>query len=225
MILSMVNPYRLAAAGGSFTPNPISLTDDYDDASFDTAKWNSTTVLPPWSAGAVGGTRTESGGVLNLTPATSTDTTEGCSSVNTYDFSSGKTAYVHLSNSPTNNSCSFGLWAGSGQYIRFQVDKVFGVEWINAYKSNSGTNESLWGGGGSATYSATDHAWLAIHYNGSAFEVYTAPDSGGSPGTWTLRGTSTTSLFAVTALYAGCFTQANHASPGTATFDGFCTSD
>lgn len=213
-----------AGGGGGFTPSPIALSDNFNDSSKNTSNWNATTALPPWQANAIGGSVSETT-TVSITPTTSVDTVEGYSSVNTYDFSAGRTVYVHLVTAPNNNETTFGVWIGAGEWLRFSIDKQFGANTITAHKQNFGNSETLWGAAGSVTYDSTNHAWLAIHYNGTNFLVYTAPNSGGSPGSWTLRGTSATSNFVVTALRTGFFTSASNASPGTAVYDGFNTSD
>lgn len=214
-----------SGGGGGFTPSVIGLNDNFNDASKDTGKWNATTALAPWQGNTVGGSVVEGSGTVSITPTVSTDTVEGYSSVSTYDFSAGRTIYVHLVTAPTNNETTFGLWIGGGEWLRFSIDKQFGGNTIQAYKQNFGNSEALWGSGGSVTYDSTNHAWLALHYTGSVFEAYTATNSAGSPGTWTLRGTSALSNFVVTALRVGFFSSANNASPGTAVFDGFNVSD
>lgn len=219
LCLSLGQPTPLPA----FINSPISLADNFNDDSFDTSIWNAVTAIPGWSFDTVSGTRTESGGVLSLTPTGTTNTIIGASSVSTFNVTAGigKTAFVHLKTAPVDSSATFGFWLSLGKYVRFEVSNSFGTTNIGCLKSNAGNNENLLP---LTTYNAVTDQWLAIHYNvaAAAFQAWTAPYISGP---WTLRGITTTALFTLTSLRAGIFNGSHFAAPTAAIFDGFCTSD
>jgi hypothetical protein len=180
--IAVLLSHRIAGGGGSFQ-----LQDTFSGSSKDTSKWDATTRLPTWTASTLGGTDTESAGVVQITPTISATRIEGRSSVTLNYTLVGKELVVSMPSGP-NTTCSvtFGyLHAANrgGTNIRWTIDNNFGTVTINAQFSNFGSNGTTF----SATYNATTHYWFRIRESGSDIYWDTAPDSGGSPGTWVNR--------------------------------------
>lgn len=164
--------------GGSYQ-----LRDLFNGSSRDTALWNATTVVPGWAPGVtIGGTETESSGVVTITPTASADRIEGRSSVATNLVLTGKEMWLHLSSSPAlAHTFMFGYSNTAnrgGQNIRWRMEHNGSSGTLTAQYNNLGGG-TPW----SDTYSSSTHAWLGIVDTGTDMIWYTAPDSSGSPGT------------------------------------------
>jgi hypothetical protein len=81
------------------------------------------------------------------------------------------------------------------------------------------------GNGGLLTYNATTHAWWRLRRNGSNLLFETAPDSSGSPGTWTTRRTVTAPSWLTAATDCALILEAHRTSgtDNTAAFDNVNT--
>jgi hypothetical protein len=168
--------------GGSFQ-----LEDLFSGASKDTAKWDSTTRLPTWTASTLGGSDTEGSGIVTITPTASATRIQGRSSVTTNYTLVGKELVASVPAGPnTTSSFTFGYLhtANRGaQNFRWQIGNNFGTITLEAHYSNAGDNGTTF----STTYSATDHYWLRIREVSGDIYWDTAPNSGGVPGTWVNR--------------------------------------
>jgi len=157
------------------------------DGAKDTSKWASTTVLAPWLSGfTLGGTATQSGGVVTIN-ITADDTANGYSSANTTVDLNDKELIIHLSDSDilTENGTgfNFGYAIDGSENIQWELYNNFGTVTCSAKYNNSGSNGTQI----DLTYSATDHAWLRIREAAGDWYWDTAPDSAGLPGTWVNR--------------------------------------
>jgi hypothetical protein len=214
---------RPVASGGA--PTPISLTDNFNDAS-KAAAWATNAEAPQFygiGGYALGGTNppTEASGYIEVGGfSASTQQFNGYTSNSTVNMATGQSVWVKCT--PTGNiTAVLGFQSGTSLFCRIQIDSLNGN--IAADNWNAGSGTTFWGSGASVPYDSTNHAWIRITNNGSAFDVYTAPDSSGAPGTWTLRGTSTTAYGTPSAVNVGLWAVANNATPGSVRFDGFCT--
>lgn len=166
--------------------------DNFDDNTKNTSIWEDPTTIPIFANeySPLGGTISESGSQLNLTGAVSTGgAVQGYTSVDTALDMRGSEIVLQLVTVPTAGGQGISLIFGAsetGHVYRWQISNNFGTVTIEAKSNNFGTAGTPF----SATYSATDHAWLRIRQDSAAGgTVYwdTAPDSSGSPGTWVNR--------------------------------------
>lgn len=210
-------------APSSSAPVAISLTDDFNDAS-KSAAWAGTTAAPStYGIGgySLAGSAIEASNVLTLSGfSASTAQFNGYSSASTVTMGTGQSIWVKAA-CTGNIGAILALQTGPSFFCQVLIDNLNGL--ISANNNNSGTGTSFWGAGGTVSYSATDHAWVRLTNTGTQFEVHTAPDSSGTPGTWTLRGTSSAGYASPSAVTVGIWAVANNATPGSVVFDGFCT--
>jgi hypothetical protein len=194
--------------------DPVSaLTDDFDDNTRDTAKWDALI--------ATGAKVEEVRGRLEITPPVDALGNSGYVSVNAYDLT-GASAYVRLVQKLNVGGLEAQqlLFNGS-EYVGFVIQNTLYARYKKA-SDTSGTTVA------SVTYSASTHAWLRVRESGGTTYWETAPNTASNPpveADWVafasvanpidltsvkvhLRGTA---LLAV-------------ADPDTAIFDGFNTS-
>lgn len=215
------------------------LVDNFDDNSRNASLWEDpTSSLPAWvpAFSGLGGTAVETGGAVVLTAATSTgDTGIAYESVDvTYELT-GSSAYLYLASVPTANGSQntgfvFALAAGGAgsEKVNFRIDNNFGTVNIYAESNAFGDDGADQGGTWSDTYDNTNHRWLRIREASGTIYWETAPDSGGSPGTWTARRTLTSASSGyptVTDMQVGfgIYTYSSTASPQAFTVDNFNT--
>lgn len=168
------------------------IQDNFDDNTKNASIWNDPTTIPVFAAeySPLGGTISESGSQLSLTGAVSTGgAVQGYSSVDTALDLRGSEIVLQVVTVPTAGGQGITLIFGAsetGHVYRWKVSNGFGTVEIQALSNNFGSAGTPF----SATYSATDHAWLRIRQDSAAGgTVYwdTAPDASGSPGTWVNR--------------------------------------
>jgi hypothetical protein len=219
--MMLLNPFMFAPPAGTVTP--IVFNDNFNDGS-KSVVWAGTTAAPTtFGIGgyALAGTVTEGSGVLTVNGfSASTAQYNGYSSASTVNMATGQSIWVKVS-ATGNVAAILALQTGPSFYCMVSIDRLNGV--INASNNSSGAGGTFWGAGGTVPYDPTNHAWVRLTNTGTQFEVHTAPDSSGSPGAWTLRGTTTSGYSAPTAVNVGVWALANNATPGSVVFDGFCT--
>jgi hypothetical protein len=211
-----------AFAAPSNTVVPISLVDDFADGA-KAAAW-AAAAAPPTTLGiggfALGGSVSEALGVLTINGfSASAAQYNGYSSASTVNMAAGQSIWVKAS-ATGNVSAMLALQTGPSFYCVVSVDRLNGL--ISASNNNSGSGTTFWGSGGSVPYDSSAHAWVRLTNTGTQFEVHTAPDNSGSPGLWTLRGTTTSGYAAPSAVTVGVWAAVNNATPGSVVFDGFC---
>jgi len=163
------------------------LTDSFP-SSLDTGKWSATTNT--------GGSASVVSGELTLAQNWDSDTGvgipgdwTGVTSVNGYEFA-GSSLYCRFK-PPTFSSNGWMVITLFGAISATAAnDEGVGWEFIDGTLYARIWNDigDTWQVAvGSLTYSSTDHAWIRIREASDTFYWDTAPDSSGSPGSWTQR--------------------------------------
>jgi hypothetical protein len=197
------------------------LSDDFNDNSIDTAKWNPNDLFSGFTNTNVPiaetSQRLEIGPLLQNVSGSSY---RGMRTVNTYNFSDSY-AYVELVQAPASNTqgeAMFTVGSSVTAYYRIWVEAgtLFGT------RNVGGTKTTLF----STTYNSTNHRFLRItNTSTGAVTLDTAPGSGGVPGTWTQQYSEIwSSSIPTTGIYfevkGGTFqTEAN--APGKVIYDNF----
>jgi hypothetical protein len=204
------------------------LTDNFDDNSRDTSKWN-VAQLHDNSGNNVNVTVIEQNSRLEITPPSGGGTNEynGYTSINTYDFT-GDHIFVQISFSgalttTTQAILSVGPDSGNNYEAVIQGD---GNVYLQKIVSGSFTNIS------SFAYNSSTHKWLRLRHGGVSDDtiyIDTAPDTASNPPTPTdwvnaLSSPRDTGV-PITAAHAGLSGGTWGASAGQTTiyFDGFNT--
>lgn len=216
-ICSLLNfPRALAAA---------ILSDDFNDNSIDTAKWNPNDLFSGFTNTNVSiaetSQRLEIGPLLQNVSGSSY---RGMRTVNTYTFSDAY-AYVELVQAPaTNTSADAMFTVGSSVTAYYRIQEEGGV--LKGVRNVGGTKTTLF----SITYDSTNHRfWRIQNTSTGAVTLDTAPGSSGVPGTWTQQYSEIwSSSIPTTGIYfevkGGTFqTEAN--APGKVIFDNFQAAD
>jgi hypothetical protein len=197
------------------------LSDDFNDNSIDTAKWNPNDLFSGFTNTNV--PISETSQRLEIGPLlqnVSGSAYRGMRTVNTYTFSDSY-AYVELVQAPASNTqgeAMFTVGSSVTAYYRIWVEagNLLGT------RNVGGTKTTLF----STTYSSTNHRFLRItNTSTGAVTLDTAPGSGGVPGTWTQQYSEIwSSSIPTTGIYfemkGGTFqTEAN--APGKVIYDNF----
>jgi len=200
----------------------VILSDDFNDNSLDTAKWNPNNLFSGFTNTSV--SIAETSQQLEIGPLlqnTSGSSYRGISTVNSYDFTGGY-AYVELVQAAASNTqgdAMFTLGNSVTAYYRIYVSggTLFGLRNIG------GTKTTLF----STAYNSTNHRFLRIRHDSTTNSVTldTAPGTSGVPGTWTQQYTETwnSSISTTGILFevkGGTF-QAETNAPGKVIFDNF----
>jgi phosphatidylinositol-3-phosphatase len=212
--------------GYTYTSSPsetILLTDDFNDNSLNTTKWNASNLFSGFTDAALPvaevNMRIEIG---PLPQGISGSHYAGLRSAISYDFSN---AYCHVeavqtANSSTGADAMLTVGRDVNGYYRIFVEAGS----IIFQKRIGGSKITLL----TATYNpATDRYWRIRHESASGKVFFeTAADSGGSPGTWTVRynegwNTAAIPLGAILFEVKGGTWQVEASPPGKVVFDNF----
>jgi hypothetical protein len=179
----------VSAGGGAFCSGSEVLCDDFNDNSLD-AKWSSGIPMSVFGAGAGDWSPAEQNQQLEYTPTATSFALDGIQSTNTFNMTD-KRCMAKLVDplGPTTESrdlFEIGQDSNDDFYALF-INSTDTVSWD--FRSETAGNE------GPLTFSwnpATD-PWISfVHSSGSnTLKLETAPDSGGSPGSWTTQVTVT----------------------------------
>ena len=198
-------------------------SDNFNDGTKG-AFWAATAAAPTtYGIGGytLAGSATEGSGVVTVNGfSASTAQYQGYSSASTVTLASGTSIWVKPV--PTGNiTAVLALQTGASFFTRLEIDHLNGN--ISAANNNAGSGSTFWGSGASVPYSSTNHAWIGLRNTGSAIEAMTAPDASGSPGTWTAQGATTSGYGSPANVTVGLWAVANNATPGSVTFEAWCT--
>lgn len=191
------------------------LTDNFDDNSRDTAKWNIGTL----KGSSAGGTITETNQRLEILPPGSTGYT-GYLSVDNYDLT-GSSIYCKITPSTTLDAVE-------------EVDLVVGTDSSNYYLAAIGSaniffQKNIAGSAANIAapaYNSTTHAWFRLRESGGTIFMDVAGTGASDPpvsGDWTNIGSEVAAInlsSVKVSLQAGVF---GGAAPVTVYFDGFNT--
>ena len=196
------------------------LSDDFNDNSIDTAKWNPNDLFSGFTNTSVSiaetSQRLEIGPLLQNVSGSAY---RGMRTVNTYDFT-GAYAYVELVQAPASNTSAdamFTLGNSVTAYYRIMVEAGS----LKGVRNIGGTKTTLF----STTYNSTNHRFWRIRNDSGNVTLDTAPGTSGVPGTWTQQYTETwNSSISLTGTYfevkGGTF-QVEANAPGKVIFDNF----
>lgn len=187
--IAVLASHRIAGGGGG----SFQLQDLFNGSSRNTTTWQATERVPYGLAGlTLAGSDTETAGAATISP-TNTGGVEnyvGRASSSTSLTLVGKEMVVWLSSFSTGGGVSGFFefsWSQtatrSGNTFRWSIENDFGTVTLRALYNCFGSTGTVF----SATYSATDHAWLRMRESGGDIYWDTAPNSGGVPGTWVNR--------------------------------------
>jgi hypothetical protein len=216
-----------AQAGAAGTPFASTLTDNFTDNSFDTAKWSQTPMCVGEASVTNAGTVSETGGQATIapTPSTAIVSYTGYKSVASYDLT-GTRVYVRLvtATNSAQEECYFSV--GPDGSHNYQWSEDGGTLEARLYTAAL-TSTAV----ASLTYNSTTHAWLAIRHNAGDNTIHwkTAPSSASNPplnGDWVDRGSAAVdagSPVGSVHLAFGAGTWGSVGSPATIVFDGFNT--
>jgi IPT/TIG domain len=200
--------------------SPI-VSDDFNDNSLDTAKWDANNLFSGFTntnvAIAETSQRLEIGPLLQNVSGSSY---RGICTVNSYNFSNAY-SFVELVQAPASNTAGdamFTIGNDVNNYYRLYVSAGN----LIGQKKIGGTKTTLF----TTTYDTTNHRFLRIrHTDTGAVTLDTAPGSSGVPGTWTQRYTETwnssISTSAIVFEVKGGTWQVEANAPGKVIFDNF----
>jgi hypothetical protein len=189
---------------------PATLSDNFNDNSLDTAKWDINAIANQ----NVSVTVSETGGQQVITPLASTAGTNrnGLTSDSTFNMTQGFVVFQLAQKAGANASVETrcGVYVDASNYISFEVANTT----ITFRKRDAASNSDT-----TTTYNSTNHKWLMLMRCGTHWFWYTSADQV----TWTQQRASVTSTFAVTAmklfLDAGTTGSVATITPATAIFD------
>jgi hypothetical protein len=172
-------------ATGAYPRQPISeLVDTL--ATFDNTTW------------VKGGTNTANVVIANseleITVGSGTTENNHYRTVHEYDFNEDAIGATVRFLTPATNlwgqqqNLQVDLGSGNAMQIGSAGDDTSLASTLGAYRVVGGSGASI---GTTIPYSSTDHAWIRIREEGGTWYFDSAPDSNGSPGTWTNRWTLT----------------------------------
>lgn len=205
-------------------PATTIVSDDFNDNSIDTAKWDPNNLVtgPTDTNVAIAETsqRLEIGPLLQNVNGSSY---RGISTVNTYNFIDSH-AFVELVQAPASNTNADAVFSVGSDFNNQYRMYVSGGNLIGLRRQSMGRGAievTLF----SISYNSTNHRFLRIRNDSGTMYMDTAPGSGGVPGTWTQQYSETwNSLINTSAiifeLKAGT-SQVEANSPGTVIFDNF----
>jgi hypothetical protein len=210
-------------AGYTYTTETVLLADEFNSGSLDTTKWSTNNLFSGFSDSAV--SVKVSNQLLQIGPLfqnTAGSHYNGIRSISTYDFT-GAYCYVELvqaASSSTMADSMLTIGTDVNNYYRIYVEAGN----LIVQRKVAGTKTNML----QTNYNASSQKFLRIRHDSASGQVVfeTAPDSSGSPGTWTIQYSElwNTSQVPLTALIfelkAGTW-QAESAAPGTAQFDHF----
>lgn len=166
----------------------VILSDDFNDNSIDTAKWNPNNLFSGFTNTNVPiaetSQRLEIGPLLQNVSGSSY---RGISTVNSYTFTGGY-AYVELVQAPASNTAADAMFTlGNSVTAYYRIAVTAGL--LKGVRNVGGTKTTLF----SITYDSTNHRFWRIRHDSATGNVTldTAPGSGGAPGTWTQQYTET----------------------------------
>jgi len=197
------------------------VSDDFNDNSLDTAKWD-TNLFSGFTNTSV--PLAEANAQLEIGPLLTTSGTSayrGVRTVNTYNFS-GAYSFVELVKAPENNTTGFAMFTIGTNVDNYYRLYVSGGNLIGE-KKIAGSKSTLF----TIPYDLTNHRFLRIRHDATAGAVYldTAPGSSGVPGSWTQRYTETwnssISLSAIIFEVKGGTSVVQSNAPGKVIFDNF----
>ena len=201
----------------------VLLADDFNNGSIDSAKWNPDSLFSgftdPDLPVAEVSQRLEIGPLLQNTSGSHY---AGVRSVNAFNFSNAYcyVEVVQVASSSTDADAMLTVGIDANSYYRIYVEggSIVFQKRINGAKVTLLT----------ATYSVTSHRYWRIRHQSSSGNVVfeTAPDNGGSPGTWTVRfseqwNTSAIPLGSILFELKGGTWQPEGNAPGKVIFDDF----
>jgi hypothetical protein len=202
----------------------ILLQDNFNDNSLDLSKWNKQNLFSGFIDTSIPATETNQR--IEFGPLLSNASGShyvGMRSVNSFNFN-GAYCYVELVQAAASNTSAdamFTLGKDANNYYRIFVE---GGTIIGQKRINGGSKVSLF----TAAYDpANDRYWRIRHDSTTGKVIFeTAPDNGGSPGSWTVRSneawnTSAIPLSSVLFEIKGGTWQAESNAPGTVIFDNF----
>ena len=199
------------------------VSDDFNDNSIDTSKWNPNTLFTSLTDTNVPiaetSQRLEIGPLLKNVNGPSY---RGLSTVNTYSFDNSS-AYVELVQAPASNSTADAMFTVGSDFNNFYRMYESGGNLIGLIRRSAGrgaVEDTLF----TIPYDSTNHRFLRIRNDAGNLYMDTAPGTGGIPGTWTQQYTETWNSLVVTSaiifeIKAG--TTAKTKTPGTVIFDNF----
>jgi hypothetical protein len=197
------------------------VSDDFNDNSLDTAKWDSFNLFSGFTNTSVAvaetSQRLEIGPLLQNASGSNY---RGISTVNTYNFSDAY-SYVELVQAPASNTTAdamFTIGSDVNNYYRLYVSAGNLV----GQKKIAGTKTTLF----TISYDTTNHRFLRIrHTSAGNVTLDTAPGSSGVPGTWVQRHSETwnssVSTSAMFFEFKGGTSQTEANAPGKVIFDNF----
>jgi len=189
---------------------PATLTDNFNDNSLDTAKWD-VGAIANFNASVTG---SETGQQYVITPMTSTAGTNrgGLTSDSTFDLTQGFVVFNLVQKAGANASVETrcGVYLDASNYLSFEVANTT----ITFRKRASGSDSDT-----TTTYNSTNHKYLMIYHSGTAVVWATSPDGV----VWTVQRGGVAPGFVVTALKvfldAGTTGSVATITPTTAIFD------
>lgn len=200
----------------------VLISDDFNDNSLDTAKWDASNLFSGFTNTSVAIAETnqqlEVGPLLQNTSGSSY---RGIRTVNTYNFS-GSYAYVELVQAAASNTQGDAMFTLGNSVTAYYRIYVSGGNLIGL-RNIGGTKTTLF----TIAYNSTNHRFLRIRHDSTtnAVTLDTAPGTGGTPGTWTQQYTETWNGSISTSgiifeVKGGTF-QAETNAPGKVIFDNF----
>lgn len=200
------------------------VSDDFNDNSIDTAKWNPNNLFTSLTDTNVSiaetSQRLEIGPLLQNVNGSSY---RGLSTVNTYSFDDAS-AYVELVQAPasnTNADAMFTVGSDFNNYYRMYVSAGNLIGLIRRSAGRGAVEVTLF----TISYNSTNHRFLRIRNDSGNLYMDTAPGTGGVPGTWTQQYSEPWNSLIITSaiifeLKAGT-SQVEANAPGTVIFDNF----
>ena len=198
----------------------VLLADDFNDNSMDVAKWDANNLFSGFTSVNVPiaetGQRLEVGPLLQSTDGSNY---RGLRSVNTYNFTGGY-CYVELPQAPSSSTAgdamlTVGIDVNNFYRIYVEAGNLIGQKKIG------GTKATLF----TIPYDSVNHRYLRIRNSAGSMTLDTAPDSGGTPGTWVQRyseiWSSSVTLTSMIFEIKGGTWQIESNAPGKAIFDNF----
>jgi hypothetical protein len=203
-------------------PGGVLLADDFNSSSIDTTKWSQSLFTGSQNTSVA---VIDNGSQLQIGPLptnASSSSYNGITSKSTYDFT-GASAYVQLVQPAAANSNAFTMFAVGKDVNNFYRFYVSGGSLV-CEKKIGGTKTEI----GSTAYNAVSQQFLRIRHDATTGNVVyeTAPNNGGSPGTFTQQcseawNTTAVPLGSVLFEMKAGTSVAEPNAPGTVTFDNF----
>src|SRR5918996_612161 len=197
------------------------VSDDFNDNSIDTAKWNPNDLFSGFTNTNVPiaetSQRLEIGPLLQNVSGSSY---RGMRTVNTYSFSDSY-SFVELVQAPASNTNADAMFTvGTSVTAYYRIAVTAGS--LKGVRNIGGVKTTLF----SITYDSTNHRfWRIRHTSTGAVTLDTAPGSSGVPGTWTQQyseiWSSSISTSGIIFEIKGGTSQVEANAPGKVIFDNF----